>query len=291
MAFDAKVVLDSISEDDARLVTFELTYPLIVHNEFLTHRMVSRTDSMWLDFSRNASSNRALPSNTLVQQVLDDPYIPPEFRRSTRGMVAGEPLDQHASDDARRHWLRARDAAVQRCRMLEDTKVHKQWRNRLLMPFQWITVVATANAELWEHFFRLRDHPAAQPDIAHVAGMAHEHYRASAPDLVCYYGWHLPYITWEEWAVAHIDLETAQKVSVARCARTSYLRQGELVPLRDDLRLYDDLTSSDPPHESPLEHVATPALIASQRCGNVIGWIQLRHYRPALTQGRNGTRG
>lgn len=284
MPFIAKLIADSVSEHGVRLVTMELTYALIVHNELLTHRMLSKTDNLWLDFSRNSSSNRALPSKTLVQQVLDDPYIPPEFRKSTRGMIAGDALDENTQARARHIWLQARDFAVAACRALETEGVHKQWRNRLLGPFQWITVVATANGALWEHFFRLRDHSAAQPDIAHVAGMAHELYRKSEPTLLGEGEWHLPYIVWEDWAVANIDHETAKKISVARCARASYLRQGEMVAIREDLKLYDDLTTADPPHESPLEHIATPARDPNQRCGNVLGWVQLRHHKPDVVE-------
>ena len=64
MASSAKLILDSVSTGGVRVVTFELTYPLIIHNEVLTYRSLWKTPDMqfdeWLDFSRSSSSNRAI---------------------------------------------------------------------------------------------------------------------------------------------------------------------------------------------------------------------------------------
>jgi hypothetical protein len=287
MAIQAKIILDSVSPLGIRLTTMELTYWLMVHNELLTHRTMWKTDSMqfeeWLDASRNSSSNRALPPAKVRDQVANDPYIP-TFLAPTKGMIGGdEVIDQY---NARTVWVWARDQALKAFDMFEKgVRVHKQHRNRLLAPFQYITTVLTANEEWWEHFFTLRDHPAAQPDIAIVAKMAHEAYETSYADILGFGDWHLPYVTFDDMVVlaeedvrAHNDpYYTARKLSVARCARASFLRQGEVVEVRDDLRLYDDLTTSVPPHHSPLEHVCTP-MDKDQKLGNLHGWIQLRHY-------------
>src|SRR5215471_5573771 len=141
MTYEAKIVLDSLAPHGIRLTTFELTYPLIVHNEFLTHRAIGRSDEQqydqWLEFSRNASSNRAIPSAKLIQQVLDDPYIPLRWARSTNGMIAGEDFtDEEDIEFLLNEWLGARDDAVTRVQRLEairgdeKKKLHKQWRNR-----------------------------------------------------------------------------------------------------------------------------------------------------------------
>lgn len=277
MASQAKLILDSISTSDVRVATMELTYPLIIHNEVLTHRMLWKTDDMqfdeWLDFSRSSSSNRAITSERIIEQVLRDPYIPSQFMKSTRGMIAGESLSPDEQSIARASWLRARDVAVYECQFLAGPPlaVHKQWRNRLLSPFQYITTVMTGNAELWEHFFKLRDHSGAQPDFSYVAGLAHELYRASRPQVLDWGEWHTPYAN-------DLDCSTEDraKISVARCARTSFLRQDEDHSLRDDLRLYADLVSSVPPHDAPREHVLTPVW-KTQRVGNFVGWKPLRH--------------
>jgi len=275
----AKLILDSVSIYGVRVVTMEMTYPLIVHNELLTHRALWKTDDMqfdeWLDFSRSSSSNRAIPSERIIQQVLDHPYVPKVFQRTSRGMIAGEPLSADEQEIARAAWLRARDSAVEECRFLarQPLAVHKQWRNRLLGPFQYITTVITGNAELWEHFFMLRDHSSAQPDLAYVSGLAHNEYRNSVPQVLNEGGWHTPYAN-------DLDCTTEDrvKISIARCARTSYLRQNEVHLLRDDLRLYADLASAVPPHDAPSEHALTP-IGPRQRVGNFVGWKPFRHAR------------
>jgi hypothetical protein len=69
-----------------------------------------------------------------------------------------------------------------------------------------------------------------------------------------------------------------RRVSAARCGRVSYLTQDGRRDLDEDLKLYDRFVTADPPHASPLEHVATPAPAAdSRQLGNLRGWLQLRH--------------
>jgi hypothetical protein len=48
-------------------------------------------------------------------------------------------------------------------------------------------------------------------------------------------------------------------MSVARCARTSYLTHDGAVPeIEKDIALYDKLVVAEPLHASPAEHQATP---------------------------------
>lgn len=278
--FQAKMIADSITDSNIRLATMELTYPLIVHNEFLTHRSLGRSDEKeyeeWLEFSRNSSSNRAIPSSKIIKAVLDDPYIPLKFRYSSKDMVPGDVMPEEEQIKQRNRWIQASYEMIKKVQEFDDDKVHKQWRNRLLGPWQWITVVATANAEHWRHFFNLRNHPSAQDEIHHIAEMAYNEYMVSTPVLCIaeLYEWHLPYITTEDWSRG-ITIEDAKKISVSRCARASYLRQGESFSLEEDIKLYTRLTQSEPPHSSPLEHVAQ-ATMSTVRSGNFVGWHQYR---------------
>jgi hypothetical protein len=84
------------------------------------------------------------------------------------------------------------------------------------------------------------------------------------------------------------------KLSVARCARTSYLtHEGTKPTIGKDLELYDRLVGARPLHASPAEHQATPdALILGHEGpygewradrwqnahlhGNLNGWVQFR---------------
>src|SRR5271156_6229679 len=97
---EAKIICDSIGPSGVRLTTFVLTYPRFIHSEFLTHRQ----------FSRNASSSRAIPVKKQIQMVIDNPAIPLDFRKNQKGMQAGEPLENQAA--AVNLWLSARDEAV-----------------------------------------------------------------------------------------------------------------------------------------------------------------------------------
>jgi thymidylate synthase ThyX len=58
----AAIVADSVSPQDIRLTTFKLRYPWFIHGELMTHRV----------FSRNASSNRAIPLKKMLEEVRRD---------------------------------------------------------------------------------------------------------------------------------------------------------------------------------------------------------------------------
>jgi len=54
MAYEAKVVLDSVGPNGARLTTFELSYPRFVHAELMTHRMFCLAADSVLEFEMPA---------------------------------------------------------------------------------------------------------------------------------------------------------------------------------------------------------------------------------------------
>lgn len=68
-------------------------------------------------------------------------------------------------------------------------------------------------------------------------------------------------------------IEIKKKISVARCARVSYLRQDEK-NIEKDLELFNRLTTAG--HWSPTEHIATPLNDPNQKSGNFYGWLQYR---------------
>ena len=80
----AKIVLDSISEQGHRIVTFQLHYPRFIHSELMTHRV----------FSRNASSSRAIPIGKMMKQVIENPAMPVEWGANQKGMQAGGEVAQ-----------------------------------------------------------------------------------------------------------------------------------------------------------------------------------------------------
>ena len=266
----AKIVADSIGPNGVRLTTFVLTYPRFIHSEFMTHRMISR----------NASSSRAIPVKKQIQMVIDNPAIPLAFTKNKAGMQGGEALDGEAHDEAVTAWLEARDRAVEMANKLADLEVHKQYANRILEPWAHITVVATATD--WNNFFALRCHEAAQPEIHALADAMYDVYSTNVPECLETGEWHLPFISDEEKLkmAARVEFTHSDliKMSVARCARVSYLNHdGTKTSLDKDLELYGKLLGGEPIHASPAEHQAEatdgPPFIFS---GNLRGWNQFR---------------
>jgi thymidylate synthase ThyX len=273
----AKIVADSDAPSGARLTTFVLTYPRFIHSEFMTHRV----------FSRNASSSRAIPVKKQIQMVIDNPVIPLAFTKNKKGMQGGEALDGEAHDAAVRTWLMARDLAVTQAQQLEQLEVHKQYANRILEPWAHITVVVSATD--WDNFFALRCHEAAQPEIHALADLMCILYHENIPLPVQDGQWHLPFITneelgeieWDEDYGCKLTIDDLKKMSVARCARVSYLNHDGAAPtMEEDIALYNRLVGAAPIHASPAEHQAMAIGDASIRSGNFRGWIQYRKTLP-----------
>ncbi|AKU43580.1 thimidilate synthase [Caulobacter phage Seuss] len=280
MTTTAKIIADSISPFTGdRLTTMQLRYPRFIHAEFMTHRQ----------FSRNASSSRAIPVERLIQDVLDDPAIPTHWGKNQPGMQAREEHDapvvfRNDQVPAEIAWTRARDVAVDAARRFAKAGYHKQVANRLLEPFAHINVVVTATD--WDNFFLLRDHPDADPSIQLLARAMREAMDNSAPAVLDRdFGWHLPYIDLDVDMPAIRDAtgvtdtdglyEYTAKVSAARCARTSYLtHDGRRSTVDEDLPLYSRLVGAKIKHASPLEHQAKPQ---AGRWANFQGWRSFRN--------------
>ena len=268
MAFSARVLLDSRSPSGARLTTLEVRYPRFIHSEMMTHRV----------FSRNAASSRAIPIKKMIAAVREEPALPVYWGRNQTGMSAREALAPDVEKRARAEWQAALDDALSHAERLaaRDIDLHKQLVNRLLEPFAWITVIITATE--WANFYTQRCHPDAQPEIKHIAEMMLAEYRASTPSLVAPGRWHLPLIQDDERTLPD---EQLCKLSVARCARVSYLTHDGKRDHDRDLELYERLLGGGANgHWSPFEHVATPAADAEQHSANFVGWEQYRKRFP-----------
>jgi hypothetical protein len=257
MAYEAKVLLDSVNEAGDRLVTMCVTYPRFVHSEFMTHRM----------FSRNAASSRAIPVQKMIERVMQDPVLPVEWGQNQKGMQAITLLDEIAQREAEVAWLEGRDAAVLAATKLQELRTHKQIVNRLLEPWMWITVIVSATE--WDNFFKLRCHPDAQPELRHIAVMMRIALVESKPVLALAGGWHTPLLQPDDTAP---DWDYVVKLSAGRCARISHLTHDGRRDPAEDIRLHDDLVRDE--HWSPLEHQAQAA--PGVKSGNFTGWVQYR---------------
>ncbi len=268
MAVSAKVIEDSISHGN-RLTTIEVTLHRFVLAEFNTHR----------SHSRNSASSRAIPVAKQLVRVNDDPAIPVIWTKEQPGMQGGDELIGDQAWTAEQIWLIARDHAVEGAMALQAIGVHKSITNRLLEPFMWHTIIASATDDGWANFFAQRCSPLAQPEIRLAAEAIHTVYDMSAPRPLTPGEWHLPYLTPEDRKALSDNKQ--RMVSVARCARVSYLTHDGVRDYDKDIELYIKLVDASPPHASPLEHVATPCLhLPGEEVwheGNFRGWDQLRH--------------
>lgn len=269
----AKVIADSIGEDAPRLTTMQLCYPRFIHAEFMTHRV----------FSRNASSSRAIPVAKMLKQVRENPAMPIHWGANQPGMQAKVELIDDDLNEAKAQWMLAAEAAADIAEDMELAGLHKQVANRILEPFQYISVIVTATE--WHNFFELRDHVDAQPEIRELAIQMKKAMDESTPELLTI-GWHLPYVTKAEKVTYGITVLC--KLSAARCARVSYLtHDGENPDLEKDLALYERLVGGKPLHASPIEHQAVPDSLRQKGLhskdwyvpwfhGNLVGWKQFR---------------
>ena len=265
MPFHARILLDSISPAHIRLTTMEVRYPRFIHSEILTHRVLSR----------NSSSSRAIPIRKMIDAVRSDPAMPLWWGRNQSGMQAREEIGEPTRALAEAEWKRALEDALAHAERLTapDINLHKQLVNRILEPFAWITVILTATE--WANFFTQRTHEDAQPEISHIAELMLRAYRGSTPRPLGLGEWHTPLILPDEEST--LSLDDRLHISVARCARVSYLSHDGTRDHAKDIELYERLVGGGANgHWSPFEHVATPLDGASEWSGNFRGWEQYR---------------
>ena len=306
MTFEATVILDSISAEGARLTTMQLRYPRFIHAELMTHRV----------FSRNASSSRAIPVERMIADLKRDPAMPIYWGSNKPGMQAGAELEGSALERVKQEWLLAMENAIDAAKYMLADDLHKQVANRILEPWAHINVVVTSSQ--WENFFALRSHPDAQPEMKALSDAIKKAMHDSVPSILEEYQWHLPYVLGSDWEAIrayakknritrdepmYAELANlACKVSVARCARVSYLtHDGRQTTIEEDIALHDKLVVSVPLHASPAEHQACPDSMSTYQLskideetlkeeliwiddqwdhpehhGNLVGWRQYR---------------
>lgn len=294
--FQVKIIADSLAPCGKRLTTITARYPRIVHSEIMTHR----------DRERNAASSRAIPWPVMCEQIQNHPFVPISWGLEQSGMQMGEPIPPELADYANQLWLEARDAMVDYANSIanigktynrhhrltsgprpeyEDIKIHKSLPNRLTEPWMYITVVMSATE--WENFFRLRCHPDTEQHFRKIAEMIRTIKNQSIPVQLKDGKWHLPFIIPQDYVDSselvnnrEEDVALIKNVSVARCARVSYLTHEGKRSLTKDVELFHRLaTGSDFGHFSPFGHIAS-ASSELVRSGPFIGFNQYRKEFP-----------
>ena len=259
----AKVIAHSKSSVDGKeIITFELEFPRLVLCEFNTHNALSK----------NSSSSRAIPVNTMLEQVRNNPAMPVRFGAANKGMQdAGEHTQQidlgaaGVTFTAEEVWSFAAKQAANYAEAFHVAGYAKQICNRLIEPFQMMKVVMTAT-EL-NNFYWLRDHPAADPTIEALAQEIKKAHKASTPVVLDPGDWHVPYFGGEGigyWLKdCGIPLETALTVSASCCAQVSYRKLDDSIEKAEAVVARLNLNGEEPDqpvHASPLEHQATPIM-------------------------------
>lgn len=254
----------SEAENGKRLYTFELRYPRIIHGEFMTHRV----------FSRNAMSSRATPAKVLIEDVLENPYVPQYILGNKSGMVGEDTLTEEQKMKFLSEYNRLVGYTCQKALELNALGVHKNLINRLIEPYSFMKTIVTATE--WDNFFKLRLAPDAEPNMRDLADAIKQSMGvidAEEPIEVDSTLYHLPYVSLEE-SKTLAPLE-AMMVSAARCARVSYYNHDGSEPNIDkDIQLFHRLLRGG--HFSPMEH---PCVECSDSCCyyNIKGFMSLRY--------------
>lgn len=283
----AEIILDTISDLDAQITTFEITYPRPILAEVNTHGVVAKS----------TASSRAIPIAKRRADMQLNPYVP-IFTKNKKGMQADEILDAQTAVEARALWIKHLEHAAETSELLEKMDTHKQHANRVLEPFLYTKTVITGTE--WRNFFKLRNSKAAQPEFEELAFKMQWALNASqpkAPVVIDGHEYHLPYVEPDEIDWTENDDYTvagrALNVSSARCARVSYksLVTGKRSTWEEDSVLSRNLM--DDGHMSPFDHPAiadTASRTDKYRAGNVLyswdnaalqgrfyGWIPYRN--------------
>lgn len=271
----AKVILDSIY-NGKRLTTIQTTAPKYIDSEVEKHRVLSS----------NSSSDRAIPFKKMVEKPV---YIPQDIRLNEPGMQGYKLANKIQSSEFLHKLEQIREMTIH---LLKDSHhIHKQHLNRALLGTSLQDKVISGTE--WDNFFELRLDSAADPAIHELALCMKHVMEESTPTQLCLDDYHLPYVTPED--KVSFSLGDVIKISVARCARVSYLNHDNSDPdPRKDIELYQMLLDSK--HMSPFEHVAKPmrqqfnngrlhfteGVTALDKTlhywsGNFKGWIQHRY--------------
>jgi hypothetical protein len=268
--FATATLVEATRWGDTTIWTIELRYQRFIHSELMTHR----------DLSRSASSSRAIPVRKQLAQVWSDPAMPNHWGKNQPGMQAKEQLTGWRLAAGKLLWKAAGRTMCAVVWLLDKLGAHKQWANRLLEPWQYITVLVTSTR--WDNLFALRLHPDAQPEFYSLAAaIRQEMDNAIETGQVRQAShtspWHMPYTTVKERQ--ELPVRQLLKISAARCARVSYLNHDGSHSSKDaDFALHDRLVESKPEHASPTEHQAI-AGAAGQNYYNLTSWKSYRYLR------------
>jgi len=254
----AKVIADSINSAGQRLTTLEVRFHRYILAELNTHRKLSR----------NSASTRAIPLKKQLLNMLNNQCTPIHWGQNKPGMSASDELSGWRRVACQSLWSAHRYYSAATIWLMEKIGLHKQVAGRLGEAHYWHTAIVSSTE--WENFFKQRRSPLAQPEIRALADAMYKAIESSTPVELSDGMWHTPYIGVNEVFASKWD---KIRVSVARCARVSYLQHDGVRSIDRDINMFQNTLFSNG-HWSPMEHVALAAPHWS--ISNFDGFIQLR---------------
>ena len=267
--YNCELILDSIIQGE-RVTCFRVTYPRIVHSEFMRHRSGSYC----------SASSRAIPLNRMIEQYFG--YTPDNWRKHQSGMQPIEGNNLFSETDIITYNclyenLKNMSSDIAQKLHNEGNGVAKEQVNRLLEPYSYITHLVQMTQKGFEHFFDLRTDSNAQYEFRVIANLMKEQYRNSKPVERKI---HLPFYQESFTLDKHPStliynfqphLLKYLKISSARCARTSYYnREGNVPSQTEDLKLAEELLQNK--HLSPFEFPVIDRFMAEEIFDNLKWW-------------------
>lgn len=211
-------------------------------------------------------NSRAKRFSKTVAEVKENPYIPYVWQSDHSGMQTDQLLQSWKVPFANLLWKASIITQTFWASCLSKLGVSKQYTNRLIEAYMYVDYLITATD--FENFLLQRDSYHAQLEIQVLARRLRKALENSKPDRLAQNEWHLPFISEDE---KEFSLYDKLRISVARCARTSYVSPTEESKHSSDYKLFKRLANDI--HLSPFEHQVK---MGGDMGGNLQGVTQLR---------------
>ena len=301
-----------------KLATKEPFHILNVRNEGKKETYDIEVKGEYHNFLANniiVHNSRAIPFEKMVEVVEKEPFIPIAWMREHKGMQGTEYLtDPKHIEEKTDTWLAARDMAIDISRdLIQDivrvtyddsegynaisnieipnTSLSKNYGNRLLEPFMWVTQLCTGSRESFEHLFNQRcpiynieglkftskkdaiglfpylkdmtdlewlqcNSGQAEIHFMYLAEKMYDALNESTPDILKEDEWHIPFKKDILSKNDMISLENIIKMSVCLTAKVSYTKIGDenTITIEKAREMYDRLKDSG--HWSCFGHIA-----------------------------------
>jgi hypothetical protein len=224
-------------------------FPKLLLGQLAKHRV----------FSISAESSRARPTEKVLQQVIEDPYIP-EFTINQRGM-AGKKIEKNEEiEECIAFHLNTRDKIVEEVKNAkEKNNISKQDLNRYLEP--WMKMSFILSGTEWSNFLKLRCHEDTQHGLRITALMIKKALDKNEPTSLDPTGIYLPFPS------------LSPAMNIAKCLGVSYANHSKDYSQE---RAEEMVRSAwHLMHLTPFEHICKPSFL--EPLGNFKGFRQLRH--------------